>query len=195
MGAVEFKVVVTGPFGAGKTTFISHISNVPIVGTEVATSGSEADHKSTTTVGLEYGTFAVDAGGFDIRLLLYGTPGQQRFSFMWDVVSIGADGFLVLVDAARPESWDDAEDVLRAFLAKAPTPCLVGANRAEGHHDRLAALQDRLGTPYGVPVVPCDVTDGGSARFILSQLIDLVIDPPPPVVDPVPALSRSPWNR
>lgn len=120
MDAIEFKFVVTGPFGAGKTTFISHISNVPVVGTEVATSGSEAEHKSTTTVGLEYGTFAVDAGDFDIRLLLYGTPGQRRFSFMWDVVSVGADGFLVLVDASRPDTWAEAEVVLRAFLAKAP---------------------------------------------------------------------------
>ena len=194
MSAIEFKFVVTGPFGAGKTTLISQISNVPVVGTEVATTGSEADFKSTTTVGLEYGTFAVDAGDLDIRLLLYGTPGQQRFSFMWDVVSVGADGFLVLVDASRPDTWADAEGVLRAFLAKAPAPCLLGANRAVGHDDRLAAVQQYLGHPHGVPVVPCDVTDGGSARLVLCQLIDLVIDQPP-VAEPIPALSRSTWNR
>ena len=188
MDTIDFKVVVAGPFGAGKTTFISHISNLPVVGTEVATSGNEAAFKPTTTVGLEYGTFSIDAGGFDIRLLLYGTPGQQRFSFMWDVVSVGADGFLILVDASRPETWDDADHILRAFRAKAPTPCLVGANRAADHPQGLAAVQARFGRPYDVPIVPCDVTDEHRSRVVLGELIGLIIDQPPVAPDAVPAL-------
>ena len=103
-----FKVVVAGAFGVGKSTLIRAVSDAAVVGTEAPTSGSEATVKATTTVGMEYGTFTVGRGAGAVELRLYGLPGQERFRFMWDIVAVGADGVLLLVDATRPDTWEDA---------------------------------------------------------------------------------------
>jgi signal recognition particle receptor subunit beta len=171
---IEFKVVIAGPFGVGKTTLIENTSNVPVIGTEVETTGDEALEKDSTTVGLEYGRFSVDTDAFAIALLLYGTPGQERFRFMWESVSIGADGFIVLVDATRPETWSEAKEALSYFGTEAGRVCVVGANRCEEDSPEQKALQAGLDT--SVPIVACDVTDAVSARSLMASLLSELID-------------------
>ena len=169
---VEFKVVVSGPFGVGKTTFIQHISSVPVVGTEEPTTGDEAEFKATTTVGLEHGHFDVQGDELSTRLLLYGTPGQDRFRFMWDVVAEGADACVVLVDVLRRETWADAKRMLAFFDDKPIGALAVGANRGVGIPVAVDMLRDYLATE--VMIVPCDVIDDRSARHLLVSLLTLL---------------------
>ena len=79
-----FKLLVTGPFAAGKTTLIQSVSQTPVVDTDVVTTGDESAIKSRTTVAMDFGTYVVDGG--DVRLLMFGTPGQPRFWFMTDIL-------------------------------------------------------------------------------------------------------------
>lgn len=182
---IEFKVVVAGPFHVGKTTFISNISAVPIVGTEVPTTGDEALEKETTTVGLEYGRYAVATPSFDISLLLYGTPGQKRFRFMWETVAVGADGCIVLVDASRPETWDDAADAVDFFGVEHEHMSIVGANRSELGSPEHLDLVEWLAHRSSMPVIPCNVTDVDSSKYLLSSLFDLLIGEDAPATSAV----------
>lgn len=171
----EFKVVVAGPFAAGKTTLIRKISDGVVVGTEQPTTGAEADVKATTTVGMEYGTYTVDDEELSIRLHLYGVPGQSRFSFMWDIVSDGMDGLVLLIDGTNPATWLEATEVGRHFEALRPTPVVVAVNRAAGDGrivEDVRAATAVLDATY----VPCDVTDGSSASAVLVELLLQVLD-------------------
>ncbi len=170
-----FKVVVAGTFAVGKSTLIREISDTDVVGTEAPTSGDEAVVKGTTTVGMEYGTLTVGDGEGAVELRLHGLPGQDRFRFMWDIVSTGADGFLLLVDASRPDTWAETADMARHLQADASAPLLVGVNRADGDGE----LVDRLAHAIGVPIdllVPCEVVDPDSARTAVVTLLLLVLD-------------------
>lgn len=170
----EFKIVVAGPFGVGKTTLISNISSSEVVGTEVPTTGDEAYEKDSTTLGLEYGRLEVRAGDYDIKLLLFGTPGQARFRFMWDVISVGADGFVILVDASRPETWAEASEMASYFIARHAHTCIVGANRTDVGTDSYERLVDFLDVE-DIPVIPCNVTDERSSRDLIVELLSRLI--------------------
>ena len=80
MSVQTFKILVTGPFAAGKTSLIQSVSQTAVVSTDVDTSGEESDVKAHTTVAMDFGTYSLDDD--DVRLLLFGTPGQPRFRFM-----------------------------------------------------------------------------------------------------------------
>ena len=182
--AISFKVVVTGPFGAGKTTLISAISEVPVVDTDVnTTSLEESSRKASTTVSMDFGVRTVADDGFEAKLFLYGTPGQERFSFMWDVLARGMDGFLLLVDTTDRDSWSTARQQLEHFRAHGPVAHLVAANRAAEGSPVLAELAAAVGA-NGTRVVPCDVTDVESAKFVMVELLCEVLDqmlaPAPP---------------
>lgn len=129
VAVTTFKVVVAGPFAAGKTTFISHLSDGPVVNTEARAVGDEADVKDLTTVSLDYGTLRVDDPTSPVELLLFGTPGQERFRFMVDVAALGMDGFVLVVDGGDPASWPDAVAILDRLRAGPPVPWLIGVNR------------------------------------------------------------------
>ena len=175
MPLYQFKVVVAGAFGVGKTTFINHISGMPVVGTEAATSGHEATVKATTTVGMEYGMFAVDDEDLRIELLLYGVPGQERFSFMWDIVSEGMDALLLLVDGTRPDTWAEALAIGAYLQERVPSPVLVGVNRTADDDAALDAARAALALPGAIHVT-CDVVDEASARDALVALLGLLLD-------------------
>lgn len=114
------KMVVTGPFSAGKTQFIQSVSEIDVVATErKISSEEERSVKSATTVAMDFGRITVDE---DLVLYLFGTPGQKRFDFMWEILSEGMLGFIVMVDSTRPESFREARSILETFRAYAPTP-------------------------------------------------------------------------
>ncbi|MFD1259603.1 GTP-binding protein [Entomomonas asaccharolytica] len=108
---IEYKFIVTGTVGAGKTTLISAISEIPTISTDVKNNDSTVG-KESTTVAFDYGQITISENE---RLRLYGTPGQERFSFMWKVLGQGAMGVIILVDHTRPDPIADLKIYLDNF--------------------------------------------------------------------------------
>jgi len=124
----EYKLVFTGTTGAGKTTAIKAVSDVDIVQTDVDnTDGSFK--KSKTTVGLDFGLLHLPDGD---RLRLFGTPGQERFDFMWKILIKDAFGLIILIDNSRPNPLSDMQVYLEAFKEELSiTPCVIGIGRTD----------------------------------------------------------------
>ncbi len=172
-GITSVKFVVGGGFGTGKTTFVASISEIPPVRTEAAMTSVAAadDHrrgaesKTTTTVALDFGRVTVDDS---LVMYLFGTPGQDRFGFMWDDVAHGALGAVVLVDTSR---LDLSFPALDYFEAKG-IPFVVAVNHFDGApRHPLPAVREALGIAPGVPVVECDARATESARDVLLTLL------------------------
>jgi uncharacterized protein len=108
----QHKIIFAGPVGAGKTTAIGSISDVPIVTTDESASDMTADRKPNTTVAMDYGLMKLD--GAD-RVHLYGTPGQERFDFMWDILTEGGLGLVLLLDNTRGNPFNDMRFYVEAF--------------------------------------------------------------------------------
>src|SRR5512135_773813 len=123
------KMVVTGPFSAGKTEFIQSVSEIDVVSTERKIStAAERSVKESTTVAMDFGRITVDE---DLVLYLFGTPGQRRFDFMWEILSEGMLGFVVMVDSVRPETFREARTILDTFRSYSATPFVVAANKQD----------------------------------------------------------------
>jgi signal recognition particle receptor subunit beta len=106
------KIIFTGPVGAGKSTAIATLSDIAPVRTDVRSQDSSLRSKPTTTIAMDYGV--IDLGDGE-RVHLYGTPGQQRFNFMWEVLAEGAMGLIVLINNTRPNPIGDLQFFLDAF--------------------------------------------------------------------------------
>lgn len=122
------KMVVTGPFNAGKTEFINTVSEIDVVSTEQNISKEAERIKQQTTVAMDFGRITVDDS---LVLYLFGTPGQKRFDFMWEILSEGMLGFIVMVDSTRPETFREARNILEAFRSFSPTPYVIAANKQD----------------------------------------------------------------
>ena len=116
------KIVITGPFNAGKTEFIRSVSEIDVVSTERKITYAPEKVKETTTVAMDFGRITVDN---DLVLFLFGTPGQKRFDFMWEILSEGMLGFIVMVDSTRPETFREARSILETFHAYADRKSVV----------------------------------------------------------------------
>jgi signal recognition particle receptor subunit beta len=108
----QYKIIFTGPVGAGKTTAISSISDAPPVKTDAAASDMTKNRKSSTTVAMDYGVMNLEGGE---KIHLYGTPGQERFDFMWDILTNGGIGLVLLLDNTRADPFQDMRFFLEAF--------------------------------------------------------------------------------
>jgi uncharacterized protein len=165
------KVVVTGPYDAGKTTFIRAISEITVLSTERPVSGD--DDGATTTVALDFGRVTP---GSDLALHLFGTPGQERFEFMWDILAEGMLGFVVMVDGRRPHDDEAARRIEIAFEAIDDVPHVVAVNKA-GDGDPAVVVADvraRLGLDDRVPVLICDARDREDVKRVLVALLEQV---------------------
>jgi signal recognition particle receptor subunit beta len=114
----QYKIIFTGPVGAGKTTAIHSISDVPPVKTEASASDMTKSRKANTTVTMDYGIIKLDK---DKKIHLYGTPGQERFDFMWDILLTGGIGLILLLDNTRGDPFKDMRfflDAFKSFIAK-----------------------------------------------------------------------------
>src|SRR5574341_1906194 len=122
------KMVVTGPFSSGKTQFIRSVSEIDVVSTERKISSDAEKIKESTTVAMDFGRITVDE---ELVLYLFGTPGQKRFDFMWEILSEGMLGFVVMVDSTRPETFREAKSILDTFRGYSDTPFVIAANKQD----------------------------------------------------------------
>jgi uncharacterized protein len=163
------KIVVTGPFNAGKTEFIRSVSEIDVVSTERKISSEAEKIKETTTVAMDFGRITVDN---DLVLYLFGTPGQKRFDFMWEILSEGMLGFIVIVDSTRPETFREARSILETFRAYAPTPYVVAANKQDTRDAwdiddmRLALRLDPK-----IKLLSCVATNKEKVKSVLLELL------------------------
>jgi len=171
------KMVVTGPFNAGKTEFIRAVSEIDVVSTERKISDATSRVKKETTVAMDFGRITVDE---DLVLYLFGTPGQKRFDFMWEILSEGMLGFVVLVDSVRPETFREARRILDIFRGYATTPYVVAANKQD-MEDAWAPedLRIALKVAPGIKLLPCVATDKESVKSVLLELLYGILDSTP----------------
>jgi len=168
------KLVIAGGFGVGKTTTVGSISEISPLTTEAdmtaASAGiddvSKVPGKRTTTVAMDFGCITIDES---LKLYLFGTPGQDRFGFMWDDLAIGAIGALVIVDSRRLDDCYPAVD----YFERLGLPFVVAVNRFDGAvaHD-LPSIRWALAIDEGIPLITFDARDKLSVRDALLVVLD-----------------------
>jgi small GTP-binding protein len=168
------KMVITGPFSAGKTEFIRSVSEIDVVATERRISRLEERIKDQTTVAMDFGRITVDD---DLVLYLFGTPGQRRFNFMWEILSEGMLGFIVLLDSVRPETFREARDILETFRSYASVPYVVVANKQDLEDAwEPEDLRIALRIPHDIKVLPCVATRRESVKTVLLELLYSILE-------------------
>lgn len=168
------KMVVTGPFSAGKTEFIQTVSEIDVVSTERKISSAEERIKETTTVAMDFGRITVDD---NLVLYLFGTPGQKRFDFMWEILSEGMLGFIVMVDSTRPETFREARGILEAFRAFSPTPYIVAASKQDLPDAwDLDDMRVALRLEEGVKILPCVSMNKDNVKTVLLELLENILN-------------------
>ena len=168
------KMVVTGPFSSGKTQFIQSVSEIDVVSTERKISSDAEKIKESTTVAMDFGRITVDD---ELVLYLFGTPGQKRFDFMWEILSEGMLGFIVMVDSARPETFREARGILQTFRAYAPSPYVVAANKQDMEDSwEIEDLRIALKLDGRVKMLPCVATKRDTVKNVLLELLYSILE-------------------
>ena len=171
------KMVIAGGFGVGKTTFVGSISEVTPLRTEAkmteASVGiddtSKVQTKTTTTVAMDFGKVTIAQ---DLVMFLFGTPGQDRFGFMWNDLVDGALGSIVLVDTRRLDDCYHAVD----YFEQRDLPFVVALNQFDkDHNPPVEAVRYALNVPDHVPFVTCDAREKDSVKSVLLVLLELLL--------------------
>ena len=167
----EHKIIFTGPVGAGKTAAISCLSDAPVVGTDVAATDETLQKKDLTTVAMDYGYIKLEN---DELIHLYGTPGQDRFNFMWTILCRGGMGLILLVDATSPDPVADCEFYLSAFAEFIEqTGAVIGITRADiADNTMYERIQDVIiDKGYPIPVLEIDARNENDVKILVHSLL------------------------
>ncbi len=167
----NYKIIFTGPVGAGKTTAISSLSDIPVLGTDEMASDMTVHRKQTTTVAMDYGLMKLDAGE---RIHLYGTPGQERFDFMWQILTKGGIGLVLLLDNSRADPFQDMRFFINSFedfIAK--TNLAIGITRMD--MGQTPSLDDYHGELARLGIKPPIFEVDARKRNDINQLVEALL--------------------
>lgn len=171
----EIKLVFTGNMGSGKTTAISAISDIPVINTDVAMSEqSRLTEKRDTTVALDYGELFLED---DQKLRLYGTPGQERFSFMWPILAKNALGLIILIDNGSNQPMDELDLYLDSFSQLIEeTSAVIGITHMDDSpQPKLSAYFYHLENKgLQLPIFPVDVRERSDVVMLVQTLLAML---------------------
>lgn len=170
----SYKIIIAGPVGVGKTEAIRSLSDKGIVTTEEIASDEVKQIKRTTTVAMDYGVMKLDSGE---QVRLYGTPGQRRFDFMWEILSENALGLILLLNATEPNPIDDLHYYLDSFMPLIQSSALVvgithGENIPWDLHENLSKALIERGVAANVSVV--DARKREQMQMLVRSLIYMI---------------------
>ena len=172
----QHKIIFAGPVGAGKTTAIKSLSDIPVLTTDEEATDMTKNRKPQTTVAMDYGLLKLDGGE---RVHLYGTPGQERFDFMWDILTEGGLGLVLMLDNTRTNPFQDMSFYVNAFREFIEnTQLVIGVTRMDENPlpglDRYKSYVETLG--FRVPVFEVDAREKRDVSLLVQALL-YSIDP------------------
>jgi small GTP-binding protein len=165
----EYKVIITGHFSAGKTSFVNSLTGNALT-TEVPLTGeTEKLEKDFTTVAMDYGTIDLDGK----KVHLFGTPGQERFDFMLDILSKNSDGVIILIDSTKKDKIEETKKFVEYFL-EAGIPFIVASNKQDLENAMsIEEISDKLNVPPSY-VRPLVAKDKNSSRELLKEFVESI---------------------
>lgn len=166
----RLKIVFSGPMGAGKTQAISSLSDIPVVSTEVKNTDLQANTKALTTVGMDYGELTLEGG---TSIGLYGTPGQERFNFIWPIISQGALGVIILIDHSANDPLADLAHYLETFSKIYEGRIVIGVSQVDKKPDLEFAIYREWLDKNGknLPIFPADMRKREDVLLLVDTII------------------------